>query len=454
MRWVELPPYFTSLTETACDLANQTLREPLSPLAAHRLESVAATAPPSDALPPPPTPSAVRLLSDRDQTPTAYTDVYVDDFLLLAQTQHKQRQVLRAALHSIDAVFRPLTPDDPPTRKEPASVKKFLKGDASWLTFKRVLGWDINSQTMTIHFPPHRADRLREVLQWLRSPRERLSVTKWHQMLGELRSVSLALPGTRSLFSMLQHALSRSDQCRVRLTQRIYDVAADFLDLVNSVATRPTRLYELVPTAPAYIGACDASQRGTMGGVWLDVTGATPPILWRTPFAPHISTALVTSANRRGTLSISDFELTGMNATPMCSPDLATSVSVLYGAGDNSAAISWSQKGSATSVAARAYLLQFSALHQRRHRYLARYHHIPGPVNTMADDASRRWDFLDHELLSHFNSAYPQTQSWTLLPLANDTNSALTGALCRQRQRSASHVSIVQLPTCPTREVI
>ena len=33
--------------------------------------------------------------------------------------------------------------------------------------------------------------------------------------------------------------------------------------------------------------------------------------------------------------------------------------------------------------------------------------------------------------------------------LANDTNSALTGALCRQRQRSASHVSVVPLPTPP-----
>ena len=133
MGWVESPPYFTSLTEAACDLAYQQLRNDASLPAAHRLETVAATAPSAlDALPPARPPFAFRLTPETVQTPTtAYTDVYVDDFLLLAQTQHKQRQVLRAALHSIDAVFRPLDRADHPTRKEPASVKKILKGDAS-----------------------------------------------------------------------------------------------------------------------------------------------------------------------------------------------------------------------------------------------------------------------------------------------------------------------------------
>ena len=213
MGWVESPLHFTSLTETACDLANQTLREPLSSPAAHRLERVAATAPPSDALPPPPTLSAVRLLSDRDRTPTAYTDVSVDNFLLLAQTQHKQQQVLRAALHSIDAVFQPLAPDDPPTRQELASsVKKFLKGDASWSTFKWVLGWDINSQTMTIHLPPHRADRLREVLQWLRPPPQ---AAFSHQVASNARRASVHVVGAAGNARLLFYATTRPQPQRL-----------------------------------------------------------------------------------------------------------------------------------------------------------------------------------------------------------------------------------------------
>ena len=37
--------------------------------------------------------------------------------------------------------------------------------------------------------------------------------------------------------------------------------------------------------------------------------------------------------------------------------------------------------------------------------------HISGDDNRMADDASRRWNHTDEELLTHFNSTYPQTKS-------------------------------------------
>lgn len=106
-------------------------------------------------------------------------DIYVDDFLLLAQTRHHRGRVMRAALHSIDDVFRPLERDDPVTRKEPSSVKKLLKGDACWATTaKRMLGWDINSVDMTLNLPPHRIVRLQEVLQWIQPPHTRLSIAK------------------------------------------------------------------------------------------------------------------------------------------------------------------------------------------------------------------------------------------------------------------------------------
>ena len=62
--------------------------------------------------------------------PVASVDVYVDDFILLAQAQHQREQVLRETLNAIDFVFRPIMPQDPAHRKEPASVKKMQKGDA------------------------------------------------------------------------------------------------------------------------------------------------------------------------------------------------------------------------------------------------------------------------------------------------------------------------------------
>ena len=119
----------------------------------HRLEHIAAT-PPSD---PPPQHKSTRPATTPHEgrnshlPPLAAVDVYVDDFLLMAQTQPRQRRVLRATLHAIDDVLRPLAPTDPTSRKEPSSTKKMLKGDACWATHKRILGWDLD----TVSPPPH-----------------------------------------------------------------------------------------------------------------------------------------------------------------------------------------------------------------------------------------------------------------------------------------------------------
>jgi hypothetical protein len=449
MGWVESPPYFSSLTETSCDLANNMLAANDPRLRCwHRLEAVAATPPAGDeTLPPATTPRRVTAGQiSHQQLPLGAVDVYVDDFLLLAQTRHQEQCVLRAALTAIDDVFRPLEESDPATRKEPSSVKKMLKGDASWSTRKRMLGWDVDTVHLTLNLPPHRIERLREVLQWLKPPRKRLAISKWHRLLGELRSMSPALPGTRGLFSTLQEALSRGDKHRVRLNQQVYDTAADFSALVESLHMRPTQLHELIPTSPSYVGASDACQRG-MGGVWLPVDPSTPPMLWRAPFAPHVSNSLVTSDNRSGTLSISDLELAGMIAhKDVLARTHDIQERTIWIAGDNRAAVAWSNKGSSTSIAARAYLLQYNALHQRHFRYLARHHYIPGPVNAMADAASRRWDLTDATLLTYFNSTYPQATSWQLFPLGSDTSTALTGALCKKRQHDAFQNSAAPRP--------
>ena len=442
MGWVESPPYFTVLTETACDRANDMLSARHHPRLnkAHRLEAVAAT-PPDDAstssLPGVTIPPST--LQGGGRPPVAAVDVYVDDFLLMAQTQHQKQKVMCATLSAIDEVMRPVSSADPVHRTEPASVKKMLKGDACWSTQKRILGWDVDTTSLTLHLPSHRMDRLREVLAWVQPPRKRLPIRKWHQLLGELRSMSPALPGTRGLFSVLQEALRHTDARRIRITSRIRALATDFLTLADSVHTCPTRLHELVPTYPSDVGACDACQDG-MGGVWFDTLDAcTPPIVWRQPFPPHIVSALVTADNPTGTVSISDLELTGMIAQK----DILVHIRdvaerTMWLASNNRAAVSWSTKGSATSVTARAELLRYNALHQRAHRYVSRHHFIPGPVNVMADDASRRWDLSDQALLTHFNMCYPQATSWQLQTLSPATNVFLTGALSRQRALTAS----------------
>ena len=455
MGWVESPPYFCVLTESACDRANAMLQARHEPRLnrTHRLEAVAAT-PPADEAPivrnkqrglvrPPP-------LLGNGRPPVAQVDVYVDDFFLLGQTQRQRQKVMRATLSAIDEVLRPLSLSDPPHRKEPASTKKMLKGDACWATRKRILGWDIDSATHTLHLPEHRLARLREVLTWLLPPHKRLSVQRWHQVLGELRSMSPALPGTRGLFSVLQAALQHSERHRVRITPQIHDLARDFMALVESAHGRPTRLPELVPTSPSDVGACDACQVG-MGGVWFDALDpASPPILWRQRFSKAIQADLVTSRNPSGRISISDLELAGVIAhKEVLASAREVAECTMWLASDNRAAVSWATEGSSTSLAARAHLLRYNALHQRTHRYVARHYYIPGPVNAMADDASRRWDLSDDALLTHFNSNFPQTRSWQLRHLTPAANAILTGALSRRRATLASLVNVTPPPPPP-----
>ena len=93
----------------------------------------------------------------------AYIDVFVDDFLGLSQGRKNGRRVRRILLHAVDDVIRPLEADDG-ARKEPVSLKKLRQGDCSWSTVKTMLGWIIDTVNMTIHLPPHRIERLADIL--------------------------------------------------------------------------------------------------------------------------------------------------------------------------------------------------------------------------------------------------------------------------------------------------
>ncbi|KAI2512522.1 adenylate kinase [Fragilaria crotonensis] len=309
MGWVESPPYYTAVTETACDLLNTVLRRHVE-FPPHRLEDLAATLP-SDATP---------LTGARWQglactggsacqplPPVAYGDVYVDAFILTAQTKRHQQRVLRAVLHSIDTLLRPLDTQDRASRKEPVSVKKLRQGDACWLTSKT-------------------------------------------------------------------DAFRGDDSTRVRLTRRVFDSLADFGHL----------------RTPSAIGPRASAKWFQLGR------------LWPTEHVTLVATnRLVTSDNRQGTVSISDLELAGTLAHKDILARLTCVAECpIWLAGDNRASLSWATKGSSTATTARAYLLRLSALHQRHFRYVSSHDFIAGKASVMADDASRRWDLTDADLVS------------------------------------------------------
>jgi hypothetical protein len=160
----------------------------------------------------------------------ANVDVFVDDFIGMCQGALPRRDVVkRIILHSLDEVFRPLSPTDNPHRKEPASEKKLLQGNGHWETRKIVLGWILDTIAMTIEFPAHRRDRLHT--------QRRTSVRKWQQLLGELRSMAIAIPGSKGIFSWMQETLKHRSDNRIRLNQGVHDCLDDFRFLEQDLTT-------------------------------------------------------------------------------------------------------------------------------------------------------------------------------------------------------------------------
>jgi len=123
-------------------------------------------------------------------------------------------------LDAIDSVFKPNDELDD-DRKQPISVKKLLKGDDFWSTQKIIIGWLIDRSSKTISLPPHRRERVLELLRSVVT-RKRTSVQEWHNVLGELRSMAIAIPGSKGCFPFLQHALRPGAQ-PIKIAKEVRD---------------------------------------------------------------------------------------------------------------------------------------------------------------------------------------------------------------------------------------
>ena len=480
MGWKNSPPLFSAATETIADITNQAVLHHQQ-AAPHPMDYHAATRPPAQ-VPPPAAPdpsitvpiphSPDPHLNPSRRRRLACVEVYVDDFIGAAQGNKRARNnVRRLLMHAIDDVFRPLEPGDPPARQEPISVKKLRLGDAAWSTQKEVLGWLIDTTSMTLRLPPCRQDRLHSILnQDVPRHRNRITVQDYHHLLGELRSMALALPGARGLFSALQEALRHTTpDARIRLTPTIHSILDDFRALHRDMPRRPTRIQELVPLPPTIHGCHDAAGHGA-GGVLLPTPTAIArqvrvrvppaarqraqcsiaPIVWRMPFPSDVTARLSTYTNPHGELTNTDLELVGSilqsEAAVQCY-DMRERTHLQRT--DNIGTMFWQRKGSTTMVKPAASLLRYQAFHQRFHRHVTLHDYLAGPLNTAADDTSRLQHLSNAAFLHHFNHHYPQKHSWHLWTPPPELRSWLIGVLRNTQSVSALplHVPAPPIPT-------
>ena len=170
MGWVSSPPTFCAASETAANITNASLF--CNTMLPHQLEDTASahdcwglpqltvlgpqapfspmTAKNISELPQPlPQPEDHALLM-RHQGPIAHMDIFVNDFIKIAQSsQH--------FMHAVDKIFLQL---DAMTaqHKESISKKKLLKG-GGWSQWKEILGWILNTGQGTL-----------ELTKWCKKP--------------------------------------------------------------------------------------------------------------------------------------------------------------------------------------------------------------------------------------------------------------------------------------------
>ena len=159
----------------------------------------------------------------------------------------------------------------------------------------------------------------------------------------------------------------------------------------------------MVCRLPTALGFCDASGVGT-GGVWIDPDGTKKNLVWSLQWPEEIVADMVTWENPTGGIKYSDLELAALLLQESCSP-LACSRHAWHApltGSNNTPTVSWCFREASTVNPVVADLLRIRSEMNSRALLTPSVFYHPGPLNTMADDASRRFDLPDNNPLFFF----------------------------------------------------
>ena len=419
MGWSESPPLFCSASETARDAAQELLEKP-GLLPPHTLESFCL---PEDI----DLPSIERV---DNETLTKLLDVYMDDFIGLAQapTHGELLHFTRAVLHGIHTVFPPPGPSEDPD-DEPISVKKLKQGDGLWSTKKEILGWLFDGVSRCLSLPDEKVKTITATLTQL-TRKKTVRFGELEKVNGKLMHATIGIPNGRGLLSPIIATIMKKPAIRnykdrtIRLNQATRQAMKDWIALLPAALKDPTPCEDLVPATADYGGYCDASKQGA-GGVWFGIEKELPAIVWRVQFPLEIQNQLVSVENPRGKISNSDLEMVGLLLQWLVLENFADLAHKHVACWcDNTPTVAWASKLLATKATRAAHILRILALRMihRKASPLTTLH-VPGEMNKMADFASR--SFLTHPdsrlFLAEFHNRFPlpQEASWIACQLPN-----------------------------------
>ena len=192
--------------------------------------------------------------------------MFVDDFIKISQGESTKRRVRILFFRYLYSVFLSNDFHDNIHRREPNSVKRLRKVDRSWPQIKFILGWIVNTASITIALLEYRVDKLVEIISSIPITQKHASVKKWHKILGDLRIMCLALPASYHLFCRMQNSLSTVTKTRKAINKGVHQYLNDFRWMHSNISIRPTRISELIPLIPQAIGYHDACGSQGAGG--------------------------------------------------------------------------------------------------------------------------------------------------------------------------------------------
>ena len=265
----------------------------------------------------------------------------------------------------------------------------------------------------------------------------RLPVSKLRSLIGKLRSMHLAVPGAIGHFFFIQKALTKAGSASEAYLSKVFHrEISDWQRLITDLLARPRFLAEVVRCLLTALGFCNASSVGA-GGVWIDPDGTGKNFVWRLPWPEDIVADLVTWENPTGGITNSDLELVALllqeSSFPLaCSRDAWHAP--LTGSG-NTPAVSWCFRESSTLNLVMADLLCVRSEMNSRALLTPPFFYHPGTLNTMVDDASRRFDLSGNNLISFFRSKYRPSHSvglWTLCHPPTKITSCVISVLRRK----------------------
>jgi hypothetical protein len=171
--------------------------------------------------------------------------------------------------NAIDRLFCPLCGDNHPAQKELVSVKKLQQCEAYWSTCMIILGWLLDTiANLGVAFA---SSRMPPRDSWL------------HPTLPEADHCQEIAPDSRQALVHVSVLTWFPKTSHESASIAVHVALANFQWLKDHLASRPTRLLDIVELFPSVSGADDASKQG-MGGIILQLRNDVPH-LWHAPFS-------------------------------------------------------------------------------------------------------------------------------------------------------------------------